>query len=118
MFKRLFLILIITITISGLKAVNHSFLFTKCESVTLDKSYVLSNLSVNSINTCTFIAEIEDNFSKDKFHNSFQYNYFLNYYKHKIHFEHPKVSSINSQICYTNLYRDVPFYMAIGNFRI
>ena len=118
MIKKLFLILIVAIPLFGFNSINHSSTDTKGRLITINKSHLVCNLPINTINTFNFINESEDDFSEDKFQISLHYSYIANYCKHKIQFKDLKVGSINSQIFYTNLYRDVPFYMAISNYRI
>ena len=116
--KRLFIILIAVITLLGFNAINNSPIHTKREAVISNKYHLVCNLPVNIINTFNFITEIEDDFSEDKFQAALHYPRVANYFKHKITCINFKVGSINSQIGYTNLYRNVPLYVAIGNYRI
>ena len=116
--KRLFIILIAVITLLGFNAINHPSIHSNDKAVISNKYHLVCNLPVNIINTFNFITEIEDDFSEDKFQAALHYPCVANYCKHKITCINFKVGSINSQIGYANLYRDVPLYVAIGNYRI
>ncbi len=117
MIKRLFLILIVAITLFGINDTNYSSVHNKDKTIT-SKSHLVSNLPLNKINSFNFVTEIEDDFNEDKFQISLNYSYVANYCKQKIQYRDLKLASINSRICCTNLYSDVPFYMAFRNYRI
>ena len=116
--RRLFLILIAVTALLSLNGINNSSVHIRTKAYNNSKSESICNLPLSVINTFDFITEIEDEFSEYKFNFTLNYSGFVNSDKHKIQYQILKVFSVNSQICYTNLYRDVPFYMAIGNYRI
>lgn len=119
MIKRLFFILIAAIAILGLKSINHSSIHNKGKVVAINQSHLLSNLSLNTVNTFSFINEIEeDDLNEDKFHASLNYFYITNFCKRKFQFKNLKLGLINSRVYYTNLFKGVSFYTAIGSYRI
>lgn len=118
MSKKLFLILIVVTTLLGFNAINHSSIHAKRDAIISNKSHLVCNLPVNTINTFNFITKIEDDLNEDKFQAALHYPCVANYSTRKIKCINLNVGSINSQTDYTNLYRGIPLYVAIGSYRI